>query len=64
MVKELFCYSLWPDYVRKRIKDTYFYFGGSLGVTAVTAAAAFRSPGLMRFMGRNSFLVSTVSYSC
>lgn len=47
---------LWPDYVRKRIKDTYFYFGGSLGVTAVTAAAAFRSPGLMRFMGRNSLL--------
>ncbi|KDR16249.1 growth hormone-inducible transmembrane protein-like [Zootermopsis nevadensis] len=47
---------LWPDYVQKRIKDTYIYFGGSLALTAVTATAAFRSPALMRFMTKSSFL--------
>jgi len=47
---------LWPEYVRQRIKDTYLYFGGSIALTAVTAASAFRSPALMRFMTRSSFL--------
>jgi hypothetical protein len=55
-----FCGRLWPDYVRKRIKDTYIYFGGSLALTAASATAAFRSPALMRFMTKSSFLVSTI----
>lgn len=58
------CGRLWPDYVQKRIKDTYIYFGGSLALTAVTATAAFRSPALMRFMTKSSFLVSIVINSC
>lgn len=63
--KNLSCYSLWPDHVRQRIKDTYLYFGGSIALTAVTAASAFRSPALMRFMTRSSFLVSmTRNYCC
>jgi len=63
--KNFSCYSLWPEYVRQRIKDTYLYFGGSIALTAVTAASAFRSPALMRFMTRSSFLVSiTRNYCC
>lgn len=46
----------WPHFVRKRIKDTYFYFGGSLALTAATAVVALRSPTLMRFMTQNSLL--------
>jgi hypothetical protein len=62
--KNFSCYSLWPDHVRQRIKDTYMYFGGSVALTAVTAASAFRSPALMRFMTRSSFLVSIVRNYC
>ena len=58
------CYSLWPDHVRQRIKDTYLYFGGSVALTAVTAASAFRSPALMRFMTKSSFLVSITRNYC
>ncbi|XP_071454199.1 growth hormone-inducible transmembrane protein-like [Hetaerina americana] len=47
---------LWPDYVKQRIKDTYMYFGGSIVVTATSAMAAFRSPTLINFMSRSSFL--------
>ena len=30
----------WPPYVRERIRDTYMYFGGSLGITAATAVVS------------------------
>jgi hypothetical protein len=40
------------------------YFGGSVALTAVTAASAFRSPALMRFMTRSSFLVSIMRNYC
>jgi hypothetical protein len=35
-------HMVWPEAVRARIRDTYLYFGASLGVTAGTAAAIFR----------------------
>ncbi|XP_073988091.1 growth hormone-inducible transmembrane protein [Rhodnius prolixus] len=47
---------VWPEYVRQRIKDTYTYFGGSLMITATSAVMAFRSPVIMNFVARNSFL--------
>ena len=33
---------LWPEHVRQRVRDTYGYFGASIGITAATAAAVFR----------------------
>lgn len=50
---------VWPQYVRDRVRDTYMYFGGSLVVTAASAAMVLRSPAMLRLMTRNSFLVST-----
>ena len=35
------------EHVKQRIRDTYMYFGASLGVTAGTAVAIFRSPAMM-----------------
>ena len=52
---------LWPDYVRRRIRDTYAYFGASVGVTAATAAAVFRTPALMRFASRQGWVALGVS---
>lgn len=43
-----FLCSLWPDYVKQRIHSTYAYFGGSVIITAASAAAAFRSATIMR----------------
>jgi len=51
----------WPQYVRERIKDTYFYFGGSLAATAGTATAIFRSPTALNIVSRGGFLAMGVS---
>jgi FtsH-binding integral membrane protein len=48
---------MWPQYVRDRIHATYAYFGGSIILTAASAAAAFRSPVIMNMMMRNSWMV-------
>jgi len=48
---------MWPQYVRDRIHATYSYFGGSIILTAASAAAAFRSPVMMNLMMKNSWLV-------
>ena len=37
-------FSVWPDYVRARIRDTYLYLGASCGVVAGSAIAVFQSP--------------------
>lgn len=50
-------FSLWPKYVKDRIKTTYLYFGGSIAVTAASAAAAFRSPIIMNLVARNGWMV-------
>jgi len=47
---------MWPQYVKDRIKSTYFYFGSSIAVTAASAAAAFRSPVIMNLVTRNGFM--------
>lgn len=48
---------IWPQYVRDRIKTTYAYFGGSVIVTALSAVACSRSPGFIRMISKNSWLV-------
>jgi len=48
---------MWPSYVKERIHSAYGYFGGSCVVTALSAAAAFRSPVMMNLMMKNSWLV-------
>lgn len=52
-----FC-SIWPQFVKDRIKTTYMYFGGSLAVTAASALAAIRSPAVMNIVMKNGFIVS------
>ena len=52
---------MWPQYVRDRVKDTYFYFGGSLAATAGTAAAIFRSPAAMNIVSRGGMMALGVS---
>merc|ERR550534_1509737 len=44
----------WPQYVRDRVRDTYFYFGSSLAATAGTAAA-------MNLVNRGGFIAMGVS---
>lgn len=46
----------WSPLVKQRIRDTYLYFGASLGFTAAAAVAAARSPMMMNFMMKNSFM--------
>lgn len=57
------CFSIWPQYVKDRIKSTYMYFGGSLAITAASAVAAFRSPVVMNLVTRNGFMVGDVPFA-
>jgi len=43
--------------VRQRIRTTYGYFAGGLGVTALAAMAASRATGLLRLMSTRPLLV-------
>ncbi|EMP28744.1 Growth hormone-inducible transmembrane protein [Chelonia mydas] len=47
---------IWPQYVKDRIRSTYMYFAGSVGLTALSAVAVSRSPALMSLMMRGSWL--------
>merc|ERR550534_3072668 len=52
---------IWPEHVKQRIRDTYMYFGASLGVTAGTAVAIFRSPAMMNIVARQGMVAMGVS---
>jgi len=52
---------MWPKYVRQRIRDTYLYFGASLGLTAVSAYQIAQNPTLMRLASRSSIASMFVS---
>jgi len=52
---------IWPAHVKQRIRDTYMYFGASLGVTAGTAVAIFRSPAMMNIVARQGMVAMGVS---
>ena len=43
--------------MRDRVRTTYGYFAGGLGVTAVAAMAASRATGLLRLMSTRPLLV-------
>ena len=53
--------ALWPEYVRKRIRDTYMYFGGSILATAGSAVAIFKNPTLFRIVASNGMMALFVS---
>ena len=53
--------ALWPQYVKERIRDTYMYFGASIGITAGTAVAIFRSPAMMNIVMRQGWIAMGVS---
>jgi FtsH-binding integral membrane protein len=52
---------MWPQYVKERIRDTYMYFGGSIIITAASAAAVFRSPAAMNIVMRQGWVALGVS---
>ncbi|KAF8570450.1 hypothetical protein P879_07613 [Paragonimus westermani] len=48
--------TVWPEYVRQRIKMTYAYLAGSAALAAGTAAALSRSPAFCRVMVGSGWL--------
>ena len=54
-------YFSFQEHVKQRIRDTYMYFGASLGVTAGTAVAIFRSPAMMNIVARQGMVAMGVS---
>jgi len=52
---------LWPEHVRQRIRDTYGYFGASIGITAATAAGIFRTPALLNIVASGGLVAMGVS---
>ena len=52
---------LFKEHVKQRIRDTYMYFGASLGVTAGAAVAIFRSPAMMNIVARQGMVAMGVS---
>ncbi|XP_047145303.1 growth hormone-inducible transmembrane protein isoform X1 [Hydra vulgaris] len=47
----------WPEEMRARVKSTYLYFTGSLGLTAVSAFYMSRTQAIYRMMGASPWLV-------
>ncbi|NXY89779.1 GHITM protein, partial [Alcedo cyanopectus] len=54
---------IWPQYVKDRIHSTYMYLAGSIGMTALSAVAVSRSPALMSFMTKASWLSVGASFA-
>lgn len=52
---------IWPEHVKQRIRDTYLYFGGSIGLTAASAVAVFRTPVLLNLAMRQGMVALGVS---
>ncbi|XP_050455701.1 growth hormone-inducible transmembrane protein-like [Cataglyphis hispanica] len=53
--------SLWPQYVKDRVKSTYMYFGGSIMVSAASAAMCLHSPAIMNMMMRQGWIALGVT---
>lgn len=47
---------MWPQYVKDRIRTTYLYFGASIGISAASAAAVFRTPALLNLVSRGGWM--------
>ncbi|TRY62142.1 hypothetical protein TCAL_14954 [Tigriopus californicus] len=52
---------IWPEHVKERIRHTYLYFGGSIGLTAASALAVFRTPALLNLAMRQGMVALGVS---
>ena len=50
------------EYVRTRVRYTYLYLAGSLGVTALVARSLFHSGFAIRMMSANPWLVFGASF--
>ncbi|XP_072750297.1 growth hormone-inducible transmembrane protein [Anoplolepis gracilipes] len=53
--------SLWPQYVRDRVKSTYMYFGASIATSAASAAMCLRSPAVMNMVMRQGWIALGVT---
>jgi len=47
----------WPEEMRKRVKSTYLYFAGGLGITALSAYGVSQSNAVYAMMRANRWLV-------
>lgn len=56
VVKQTKICRLWPEYVKQRIHSTYAYFGGSVLISAASAAAIFRSPTMLNLAARGGWV--------
>lgn len=54
---------IWPQYVKDRIHSTYMYLAGSIGLTALSAMAVSRTPVLMSFMMRGSWVTIGATFA-
>uniref|UniRef100_A0A8C6CPD8 Growth hormone-inducible transmembrane protein n=1 Tax=Moschus moschiferus TaxID=68415 RepID=A0A8C6CPD8_MOSMO len=54
---------IWPQYVKDRIHSTYMYLAGSIGLTALSAMAVSRTPALMNFMMRGSWITIGATFA-
>ncbi|XP_062603068.1 growth hormone-inducible transmembrane protein-like [Saccostrea cucullata] len=46
----------WSEEIKQRIRSTYFYFGASVGLTALSAVTIARTPALMNIAMKNSWV--------
>lgn len=53
--------SVWPQYVKDRIKSTYMYFGASVAASAASAALCLRSPAVMNMVMRQGWVALGVT---
>lgn len=56
-------FRLWPEYVKERIHSTYAYFGGSVVLSAASAAAVFRTPTLINLASRGGWLPMLATFA-
>ncbi|XP_036317056.1 growth hormone-inducible transmembrane protein isoform X2 [Pipistrellus kuhlii] len=54
---------IWPQYVKDRIHSTYMYLAGSIGLTALSALAVSRTPVLMNFMFKGSWVTIGATFA-
>ncbi|EHB10107.1 Growth hormone-inducible transmembrane protein [Heterocephalus glaber] len=54
---------IWPQYVKDRIYSTYMYLAGSIGLIVLFAMAVARSPVLMNFLMRGSWVTIGATFA-
>ena len=49
------------NFLKRNFRDTYAYFGASIGLTAATAVGVFRTPALLNIVARGGLMALGVS---